>query len=53
VRVIRGEVAVRGGMVFKKYLNAPEQNAECREPGNDEFDQTLGDWFKTGDVACV
>lgn len=53
VRVIKGEIMVRGGNVFKKYLCNEEANAEAFEPGNDGLDDKLGMWFKTGDVACV
>jgi len=42
----------RGGNIFKKYLCNDEANKEF-EAGNDGFDDTLGKWFKTGDVACV
>jgi len=46
-------VLLRGGQVFKKYLNNPDANRDCRIAGNDGFDASLGLWFRTGDVACV
>lgn len=34
---------MKGGCLFKKYLNNPEAN-------NDSFE---GEWFKTGDVGVI
>lgn len=42
-RVIKGEVCMKGGIIFKKYLNNPEANNEAFEDG----------WFRTGDVGMV
>jgi long-chain acyl-CoA synthetase len=39
----RGELMVRGTSVFRGYWNRPEVDAEV-------FD---GDWFRTGDLACI
>ncbi len=39
-----GEVLVRGGNVFRGYLNAPEKTAEVMLPD---------DWFATGDIGTI
>jgi len=39
----RGEICLRGGNLFKKYLNNPEANNEVFENG----------WFRTGDVGTL
>jgi long-chain acyl-CoA synthetase len=39
----RGELLVRGTSVFPGYWNRPEANAQA----------FIGDWFRTGDVACI
>jgi long-chain acyl-CoA synthetase len=38
-----GELAVRGAVVIKGYLNRPEATAEAIEDG----------WFRTGDIATI
>ena len=40
----RGELLVRGTSVFGGYWKRPEANAQAF---------TDGDWFRTGDVACI
>lgn len=42
-RRFRGEICLKGGCLFKKYLNNPEANAESFEDG----------WFRTGDVGTI
>jgi len=39
----RGEICLRGGNRFKKYLNNPEANSEVFEDG----------WFRSGDVGTI
>jgi len=39
----RGELLVRGTSVFAGYWNRPEATAQA----------FVGDWFRTGDVACL
>ncbi len=39
----RGELAVRGSVVIKGYLNRPEATAEAIRDG----------WFRTGDIATI
>lgn len=42
-RIWRGEICLKGGALFKKYLNNDDANAESFEDG----------WFKTGDVGTL
>ena len=39
----RGELQVRGASLMRGYWNRPDANAEA----------FAGDWFRTGDVACL
>ena len=39
----RGELLVRGTSVFGSYWNRPDANTQA----------FVGDWFRTGDVACI
>lgn len=42
-RIYRGEICLKGGNLFKKYLNNNEANEEAFEDG----------WFRTGDVGTL
>jgi len=42
-RIWRGEICIKGGCLFKKYLDNPEANQESFEDG----------WFRTGDVGTL
>lgn len=43
MRVWRGEICLKGGSLFKKYLNNDSANSESFEDG----------WFRTGDVGTL